>query len=166
MRSGGLGAIIAIIMGFVLGFRALYRLFKMRRFLRLTLYSLFWFGYPLLAYILYLFIHQQEDVHTRMWIGIPTFFSSMIWLFFGLMINKKVENIEQNIDYKDKFSRMRRIIGLLVSLAALLAWLGGFLSYFGESESLDILGPFIISMIFCYGLMYLITGKPFEKIDD
>lgn len=166
MRSSGLGVIIAIIMGFVLGFRALYRLFKLRRFLRFSLYSLFWFGYPLLAYFLYFFINQQEEVHTRLWIGIPTFFSSLIWLFFGLIMNKKVENIERNIDYKDKFSRMRRIFGLFVSLVAVLAWFCGFLSYFGESESLDILGPFIISMIFCYGLLSLLTGKPFDKIDD
>ncbi|MFD2614512.1 hypothetical protein [Paenibacillus gansuensis] len=164
MRGGGI--IIVIILGIVLGFRALYRLYKMSNYLRFTLYLLFWFGYPFLAYNLYLYIQQQENEHIRMWLLMPVMLSSLIWLFFGLMMNKKVENIQNNINYMDKFSRRRRILGLIISTIALSAWIGGFNSYFGESDGVDILGSFILSLVFWIGILYLSTGKPFRKIDS
>lgn len=164
MRGGG--DVIAIILGIILGFRALYRLFKLKKYLRFTLSALFWFGYPLIIIKLFSFIQQQDDDHIRTWLAMPAVVTTLIWLFFGLMMNKKVENIELNINYKDDLSLKRRIIGFFISILALFAWIAGFNSYFGESEEFDILGSFIISMVFWFGNMYLFTGKPFEKIDD
>ncbi|MDQ0896297.1 MULTISPECIES: hypothetical protein [unclassified Paenibacillus] len=163
MRGGGM--IIAIILGVILGFRALFRLFKMRMYIRFGLYFVIWFGYPIVAYNLFGYLDQIDNVHIKIWGIMPLLIAGLTWLFFGLMMNKKVENIKLNINYQDKYSRTRRIIGIIMCVVAFLTWISGLNSYFGESESFDILGSLGSTMLFCFGALYL-TGKPFSKIDD
>ncbi|MNW53003.1 hypothetical protein D3C74_305440 [compost metagenome] len=164
MRGGGV--IIMLIVGVILGFRALYRLWIMRRFTRLLVYVIVWFGYPFIVYGLFKYTGQIDDLHKRMWILGPIILSLLFWLVFGFMANKKVDNIVKNVDYKDKFSGVRRIIGIIVSLTAIAAWFLGYNSFFGYSDIIDILTPFLIGLVFIWGAVYTGTGKPFNKWDD
>lgn len=165
MYSGN-GVIIAIILGFILGFRALYWLFKMKRYFRFAVYVLFWFGYPLLMYTIVPLILQLEDAQQRIWLSMPLIVSLLVWLFFGLMMNQKVKNIDRNIDYRDAFSQKRRLIGLIISIASFLVWLAGVNFWFGRSGFVNIVGSFIISCLFWIGIAYLVTGKPFDNLDN
>lgn len=165
MYSGN-GVIIAIILGFVLGFRALYRLFKMKRYFRFAIYILFWFGYPLLMYMASPLILQIGDAQQRIWLTMPLIVSLLVWLFFGLMINQKVKNIDQNIDDRVAFSQRKRLLGLAITIVSFLSWLAGLNYWFGRSDFLNIVGSFIISCLFWIGIAYLATGKTFDEFDN
>jgi hypothetical protein len=88
------------------------------------------------------------------------------WLTFGFVINKKAENIQAGNSYRDEKTRIRRRVGFCIVVTAITVWICGFYEYIKLSEMVGALTALFSFFAFIFGMMYLVTGKPFEKIDD
>jgi hypothetical protein len=163
----GFGVIIVILIGVILGFRGLYRLFIMKKYTLLVLCILFWFGYPLGVNASFTNLDMFNS-RERMWIALPVVISVPFWLIFGFVINKKVENLMNGTNYRDSKTQLRRIIGFVITLISAIVWILGFQGTFKllASENYEVIIAFFPTFSFFIGLLYLIKGKPFDKWDD
>lgn len=108
----------------------------------------------------------ELDPERKMWAGIPLFLTGFCWAFFGLHINKKVENIKYNKNYQDDKSKIRRIVGAIMVTVSIVAWFMGYNYYLMIFDGSEIILPFICSILFFCGFVYLITGNPFNEVDS
>ncbi len=164
MRNYYLGVLILVIIGIGYGVYGIFQLMKMRRIKHIFIYFLFVFGFPLVCLVIY-DISKNLNENMRFWIFVPFGVFIPFWLLFGFVINKKVENIKKGIDYKDSKSFRRRLFGSFLLLISLITWL---LGAFGLVMSKVLEAVLLIICLYCLvlGMMYLLTGKPFEKIDE
>lgn len=164
MRNYNLGVLIVLVVGVLLGARGIFRLIKMKYYKNVFIYASFIIAVPAIC-IYALNISQYLDEHLRLWISIPLIELGLFWLTFGFIINKKVEKINSGIEYKDEKMNQRRIFGGIILLLSIVLWfLGAFVRFNYEVIEIILMVAFFLGML--YGSIYLITGKPMDKVDD
>ena len=158
-RSGGLIIVVSLFMAFI-GFWRLWRAGRQKAFFKFLAGVM---AYP----VVFSLVSKISDDHLRLWVAIPVACLSPLWLLIGIFIYTSSESaasknaIEKKAilnESDDVFFTGRRIVGLILSLVGVIAWVFG-ATHPEMTKMIEIVALGVFMYATLIGICWLITGK-------